>query len=567
MALAGGRRGPTLEQIRRFAHADENVMVAMRDGVKLATDVIRPRDDKPHPVIFIRTPYQKRITSGLNLLRLGCAVVNQDCRGRYGSEGEFGVFENEEPDAFDTIAWIAKQPWCDGSVGMTGGSYVGYTQLAAALSQPPALKCIVPTVPPSNFEEGTGFVGGALRQSLFQDWLLGQAWRSRRVMLKQAPQDELTRWQPHRDASKWRWHLPLSDAGPIAVGGPSYAKAWTDAITNWETEGYRKHLSPGLQPEKILVPTLIIAGYYDIFAQENIDLALAIRARGGSELARKHSHVVIGPWVHGVGRAAGDVDYPKAHAMLKGLADRWFQRWLSGVKSDVDDLPAIRTFVMGQDRWLDTDVWPPKDAVLTRLHLGKGTLAEGPSAAGTPPTSFIYDPANPVPTVGGCTLSLPKGVKDHRKVAERPDVLTFLTEPLEADKVVVGPLRAHLFVSSDAADTDFTAMLLDVRPDGYRANIQDGIVRLRYRNGRHKPDLVKPGAVVEVDISLWSTSYVFPKGHRIALHVSSSNFPRFDRSLNDAAPPHSWTTARKATNTVYHDAEHPSFVELPVLPQ
>ena len=181
-----------------------------------------------------------------------------------------------------------------------------------------------------------------------------------------------------------------------------------------------------------------------------------------------------------------------------------------------------------------------------------------------PPSAFTYDPGKPVPTLGGNNLTIAKGMKDHRKNAERPDVLQFLTEPLESDLVIVGRLRAHLFVSSSAPDTDFTAMLLDVRPDGYRGNVQDGIVRVRYRGGRGAPKLLKPGEVVEVDVDLWSTAYTFKKGHRIALHVSSSNFPRFDRSLNAADPPATWTQPQKAENKVYNDPAHASYVELPV---
>lgn len=336
-------------------------------------------------------------------------------------------------------------------------------------------------------------------------------------------------------------------------------------VGNWEKPGLWKEASAALRPEAIKVPVLITAGFYDIFAQENIELLMALRERGGSDAARQHSHLLIGPWVHGVGRKAGDVDFPKARAALLGIRQKWLRRWLKGEKSDVDDWPPIHAFIMGQDRWLATDTWPPKQSVPTKFYLTPGTLSREAPKDAHKPTTFTYDPANPVPTTGGSNLILPKGIRDHRKVAERPDVVSFLTEPLASDLIIVGRLRARLFVSSSAPDTDFTAMLLDVRPDGYRANIQDGIVRLRYREGRDKPQLVKPGSVVEVDIDLWSTAYTFKKGHRIALHVSSSNFPRFDRHLNVATAPADWTRPQKAANKVHHDAEHASYVELPVL--
>ncbi|MBL7224333.1 MAG: CocE/NonD family hydrolase [Candidatus Brocadiae bacterium] len=562
-SAAAPKRPPFIELLKRHAIVDQDVMVAMRDGVRLATDVVRPKGDGRYPVVLLRTPYHKSLGPG-GMVRRGYAFVAQDVRGRYGSEGDFYPFKHDLDDAFDTIAWIARQPWCDGNVGMMGGSYVGFTQLAAAMTAPPSLRCIAPTVPPSDFDHRTLFYGGALRMELAQGWLLGQAWRSQRVARNEVPADELQRHRQAGEFRQWCRHFPLRDPGPIAVGGPSYVQCWADMVASWGKPGAWKHTSAAQRPEAITVPVLITAGFYDIFAQENIELLLALRQRGGSELTRQHSHLIIGPWVHGVGRAAGDVDFPEAHAALRGLGQKWQARWLKGEKNGVDDWPPIHAFVMGQGRWLATDTWPPKQSKPTRLHLAAGTLALQPPKGGAPSSTFTYDPDDPVPTTGGTNLILPKGIRDHRAIAERPDVLSFATGPLERDVVVVGRLRAHLCVSSSAPDTDFTAMLLDVRPDGTRANVQDGIVRLRYRDGRDKPQPVKPGKVVEVGIDLWSTAYTFKAGHRIALHVSSSNFPRFDRHLNVAGPPADWTKGQKATNTVHHDADHDSYVELPV---
>jgi len=562
-ACLGGQRG--LDALRRRAVVETDVMVPMRDGVKLATDIARPKGEGKFPVILVRTPYRKRLGAAIFAVMAGYAFACQDVRGRYNSQGVHRPFLDDPNDAFDTIAWLARQPWCDGNVGMMGGSYVGYTQLAAAISKPPALRCIMPGVPPSDFDNRVVFFGGALRQELVQGWLIGQAWSSQRVRRNEAP-DEVQKWRPHRRFMQWCWHLPLSDPGPLSVGGPSYVKYWLDGLENWEKPGLWRDVSAVQRAADIAVPTLITAGFFDIFAQENLELLLALRSRGGSDLARKHSHIIIGPWPHGIGAPAGDARFPSARRALAGVQQKWFARWLKGQPNDADRWPPIRAYIMGQDRWLDCRTWPPAASKPKRLYLAKGKLLPEPPKGDQPPSEFTYDPTTPVPTIGGNNLIIPKGMHDHRKNAQRPDVLAFYSEPLESDLAVVGTLRAHLFVSSSARDTDFTAMLLDVRPDGYQGNIQDGIVRCRYREGRGKPKLLKPGEIVEVEIDLWSTAYVFKKGHRVGLHVSSSNFPRFDRNLNVADHPAKWTRPQPADNKVYHDPEHPSYIELSVLP-
>jgi len=562
----GRRAAKALERLKQVAIVGTNVMAPMRDGVKLATDIARPKQPGKYPVVLSRTPYGKRIGGGWGFIKAGYAVAVQDVRGRYASEGEFYPFIHDLDDAYDTIEWLAKQPWCDGNVGMQGGSYVGFTQLAAALTRPPHLRCIMPTVPPADFDRRTLFYGGALRMELAQGWLLGQSWRSQRVLRKEVSAKELERWQPHRSFRKWCWHVPLRDPGPIAIGGPGYAKCWRDILGNWERPGAWKRISAAVRPEDIEIPVLITAGFYDIFAQENIELLLALRSRGGSQAARTHSHLIIGPWVHGIGKPAGDVNFPKARSALHGVREKWLARWLKNEKNDVDEWPPIRAFIMGQDRWIETDVWPTPQSRPAKFYLAPGRLGSDPPTHAESSSTFTYDPAHPAQTVGGANLILPKGIRDHGKNAERPDVLSFVTDPLDREITVVGRLRARLFVSSSAPDTDFTAMLLDVRPDGYMANIQDGIVRARYRDGRNTPKTLRPHQIVEVDIDLWSTAYAFKKGHRVALHVSSSNFPRFDRSLNTGEYPADWTELQKAENRIHHDTAHSSYVELPIFP-
>lgn len=540
------------------------VMIPMRDGVKLASDIVRPNKEGKVPAVLVRTPYRKNTNGGAALAAVGCALVCQDVRGRYNSEGEHAPFLYEADDAYDTIAWIAKQPWCNGDVAMHGGSYVGYTQLAAAMSGAPALKCIMPAVPPADFDYGTACFGGALRMELVQGWLMGQARTSQRVMLGRVPADELAEHLKNADFKKWAWHLPLSDPGPIAAGGPGYAKGWNEMMSSWEKPGAWEKCSAVRRAADIKVPVFIKAGFYDIFAQEDIDLLLALRKNGGSELSRKHSHLLIGPWVHGLGRPAGEADFPNAKSALATVDQKWLLRWLGGQPSEVDQWPAIRAYVMHQDKWIDTDEWPPANTAPARFYLDGKSLSTRAPGADAASDTYSYDPANPVSTLGGNNLTIINGVRDHRKNAARGDVLSFATPALEKDLTVIGPVKAHLFVSTDAPDTDFTVMLLDIRPDGYAANVLDGIVRLRYRNSREKPEFVTPGQVVEVDVNLWSTAYNFKAGHRLAVHVSSSNFPRFDRHLNVAESPVKWTTPKVAKNTVHRDAARASYIELPV---
>lgn len=551
------------DRLNQIAIVEKDVMIPMRDGVKLATDIVRPRKEGKYPVILTRTPYRKQ-TPGAGAVLGGYALATQDTRGRFNSEGEFYAFADDAKDGYDTIAWLATQSWCNGNVGMVGGSYLGFTQLAAAMARPAALRCIFPTVPPTDFESGVLFYGGALRMELAQGWFLGQSWSSQRVQRKEVPADELARWEPEKNFQKWCWHLPLLDPGPIAVGGQSYTRFWQDLLTNWEKPGKWDFLSAAVHPDQVTVPTLVLGGFYDIFAQEDFDLLLALRKRGGSEASRKHSHLVMGPWVHGVGGPCGDVNFPAALSALAGLQEKWTSRWLKGEKNEVDSWPPIKFFLMGADKWVDTDTWPPKESRPRRFYFTGKTISEKPPATKELPSAFTYDPEKPVPTLGGATLLLKHGIQDYRANSGRADVLEFLGEPLDRDLTVVGRLKAHLFVSSSAPDTDFTVTLLDVRPDGYMANVQDGITRARYRSGRGKPRLLKPGQIVDLDVNLWSTAYVFKKGDRIGAHVSSSNFPRFDRNLNTADLPGRGEKTQTAENKVYHDPARASYVELPV---
>lgn len=555
-----------LAALRKHAEVQENVMVIMRDRVKLATDIAYPKGKGAYPTILIRTPYRKGLQGALGLVRAGYAFVCQDTRGRYGSEGGFYPFIHEGKDGYDTVEWVAAQPWCNGRVGMMGGSYLGATQLLAAMENPPHLCCIAPDVPPTDLEGGTIYHGGALRLELVLGWLLDMNKTSKRMLEGRVTSEERSQWRGSRALLRQRArHLPVKDPGPLVVGGPHYADCWQDFISSWEEPGRWAGQSPVRNPEKIKVPVLMLGGFYDIFAKENIAMLDALRRSGGSEKARAHSHLLMGPWVHALGAPSGERNFTAAHSILRELRKNWFDHWLKDRDTGADEWPVMRFFVMNRDQWIETDAWPPTSAEPRQFFLHSEGLEDAPSETGSGKSEFIYDPDRPVDTQGGCNLTISQGIEDQRNKRERDDVLAFFSEPFESDLTVAGPMKVRLFVSSSAPDTDFCAMVVDAEPGGYEANVADGIVRLRYRAGRGKPLFVKPGQCAEVFVECWSTAWTFKKGHALGVYVSSSNFPRFDRNLNTDEPMGEGVEVKKARNTVFHDLTRPSALEVFVL--
>jgi putative CocE/NonD family hydrolase len=585
-------------------------MVPMRDGVKLATFIRRPKTGNKVPAILTRTPYgaerrnPKAEPTSVRPDNPGAryAYVLQDTRGRFASEGEFYPMKDDPKDGYDTVEWIAQQPWCNGNVGMVGGSYGGYVQLAAAIERPPHLKALWAGVPVSDMNDGFFFQDGALRQDLAQAWMIGMAFNSQRVLRKEAPKEEVDGWREKGAFNVWSRHLPLADPGAIAMGGPSYVHAWNDYLGAWEKPHYWDAISAVANADKFTMPVVIVAGWYDIYTESNLKLWLALRERGGSELARRESHLLMGPWVHSCRAPTGAVTFDKGEINLGEMQLQWLDRWLCGQNNASASWAPLRYFVMQSDRpsiktqggpehcrtgrWAEDSQWPPKASRPTPYYLafdpasGRRTLSTQPPMADTPPSAYTYDPAQPVRTLGGNNLNSARGIQDHWANTQRPDVIGFESAPLEKDLTIIGPVRAHLFVASGAPDTDFTAMLIDVQPGKteadrpFHANVRDGLMRARYRHGREKPELLEPSEskmarlapTVELDIDLWPTAYTFKAGHRIRLNISSSNFPRFDRNLNTSDPPGRGTTMQKAENKVFHDVKRPSFVELPVTP-
>ncbi len=562
---------------------EKNIMVPMRDGVRLATDVYRIEGAPPSPVLVARTPYDKNnvlMGTGFDIMRAvqaGYVVVIQDVRGRYASEGEFYPMVHETNDGVDTFAWAASQSWSSGVVGTFGGSYLGATQLLPAREGPPALRAMVPSVTFADMYGGCAYQGGAkvlhdLRW-VVQDIIPGEI-RRRAMRGEQPPEEALP------DVNEALSGLPLAAHPLIAKLAPFYR----DWLAHAAADDYWRAISPCSGYEGIVVPVLNIGGWYDIFLGSTFELYRGIRERGGSEAARRYSRVVVGPWTHtNFTGSFPERDFgPSASSMaidLMGLQLRWFDRWLKGVRNGVEDEPPVKIFVMGVDRWRDEQDWPLPGTQYRSYYLHSGGTANSLRGDGIlstelpadePADVYMYNPMRPVPTVGGQVL-LPgansMGPRDQREVEVRDDVLVYTTQTLDKPLEVIGPIELRLFVSSSARDTDFTAKLVDVFPDGRAIILTEGILRARYRNSLETTELLEPDRIYELRIDLWATANVFLPGHRIRLEVSSSNFPRFNRNSNTggyiANEPAS--EYRPAVNRVWHDSAHPSRLVLPVI--
>ena len=556
-----------------------NVNMKTRDGITLVADVYRPADGQKHPVLLTRTPYNKDNAAPMGMLgaQRGFIVVTQDTRGRFSSEGEWYPFKNESADGYDAVEWAAALPGSDGRVGMFSGSYVGATQMLAAIAHPPHLAGICPVVTASNYHENWTWQGGAFEQWFNQSWTSGLAL------------DSMTRLvHEQTNARVGEQALPLTEfpvfnfgPGPLDTGAAltkKIAPYYEDWLAHPTYDDYWKQWSIEENYPNIQVPALTIAAWYDIFQGGSLRNYVGLRDHAGNADARAKQRLVVAIGGHsGWARQVGIVDFgPDAPFDENEVTIEWYEYLFLGKQNQFADASKpVRIFVMGKNQWRSEAAWPPPEVKAVRYYLqsaGMANTATGDgilsvkSASGVQ-DSFVYDPANPVPTVGGqlcCDPNhLPPGPRDQREVEARQDVLVYSTPPLENDTEVSGPVILDLYASTSAADTDFTAKLVDVAPDGTAVNLTDGILRARYRNSTAQATPIEPGKIYEYKIDLWSTSNVFLKGHRLRLEVSSSNFPRFDRNLNTAKDAATSAEFVKATNTVYHDSEHPSALILP----
>ena len=560
---------------------ERGVAMKTRDGVTLRADIYRPAGEGKFPVLLQRSPYDK--SNGAEFARLAVEhdymVVVQDVRGRYTSEGEWYPFKYETQDGFDTIEWAAALPNSNGKVGMFGGSYVGATQMLAAIGHPPHLAGICPVVTASNYHENWTYQGGAFEQWFDESWTAG---------LAQDTMDRAVR--QNTNAMVGSTVLPLKQFPifnlQIGPGSVSFTHKLAPYFLDWldhpSYDGYWKQWSIEEQFANIQVPALTVAAWYDIFQGGSLRNYLGIKAHGGSEAARDGQKLLVIVGGHaGNGRKIGAVDFgPAAEEWDENAVTLEYYDYLLQGKQNRWAGKPVRIFVMGANQWRDEDSWPLQRAVETRFFLHSAGTANSASGDGSlsaaaarteQPDKFIYDPANPVPTVGGplcCDgIHLPAGPRDQQEVEVRPDVLVYSTEPLDEDVEVTGPVTLDLYAKSSAVDTDFTAKLVDVAPNGFAQNLTEGILRARYRESTSVTKPLVPGTIYHLTIDLWSTSNVFLKGHKIRVEVSSSNFPRFDRNLNTGKDAATDSVFVKATNTIYHDTAHPSALILPVVPR
>jgi predicted acyl esterase len=479
------------------------VMVAMRDGVRLATAIWRPDGGGPWPVALARTPYNKEGIRGDRFVKEGIVLVAQDVRGRFASEGKAFPFADdgwgEHQDGADTVAWLRRQPWCDGRVATFGGSAVGITQILLAGTGAEGIVGQHVTVAPISPYHGCFYQNGVFRKSLVEDWLRLTNW----------PADVLPRLREH----------PVEDE-------------------------YWRRMDLGTRLGRVRWPMVHVGGWFDLFTQGTLDAFTELQERGGPG-ARGRQHLVMGPWTHGVyQRKAGELTFPENAVRPPDMPGEfeWLSFWLKGRPALAAERPPIQYYVMGDvedsqapgNVWRTADRWPPASQPRRLYFSPSGALTpERPEEATT--RGYDYDPGNPVPTVGGQELFIPAGPRDQRPVEGRPDVLLFSSEPLPAPLEVTGRVTVRLTAATSARDTDFTAKLCDVYPDGRSMLLTDGIVRARYRRSLSRSEPIRPGQRITYDIDLWSTSILFNRGHRIRVAISSSNAPRFEPNPNTGA--------------------------------
>jgi uncharacterized protein len=551
------------------------VPMKTRDGVVLVSDIYRPSAEGRFPTILERTPYDRRGAGqeARDLAAAGYVVIKQDVRGRFDSQGEFYPFRNESEDGYDAVEWAAALPYSNGQVGMFGGSYVGATQMLAAMAHPPHLVAIFPYVTASEYYEGWTYQHGALMQWFATSWSSGLAIDTVRRQAQQRMQQRLRGWE--REGTSPLSSYPLVDLPAPADVAP-YFRDWVAHETN---DDYWRKVKVSDHYGEMTVKALHAGGWHDLFLRGSIENYLGMKAKAATPAAREGQRLLLGPWAHANTSPEGkigDVTFGRDAVLdMTATIRAWMDYALKGTPNEFAQRPPVRLFVMGDNRWREEADFPPARAKTTRYYLQPGSaradgLLSEKLPGRVPAQSYDYDPDNPAPTLGGrlcCGDLLPPGPADQQSLGSRPDVLVFSTAPLASDLEVTGWLTLDLFASTSATDTDFTAVLVDVDPGGYARFLTDGVVRGRYRESTATATPLEPGKIYKFSIDLWATSNAFKAGHRLRVYVSSSNFPRFDRNRNTGERILDATRSMKAHQTVYHDSEHPSALVLPVVPR
>ena len=543
----------------------ETITIPMRDGVTLTADLYRDDTVKEAPVILTRTPYDrtKQKGTGERWAKTGYIFIAQDCRGKYGSAGDFAPYNNEGQDGYDTIEWITRQSWCSGRVGMMGGSYVGAVQWQAAAENPPGLAAIAPQATWSSFYRNL-YLGGSVRLSLIAGWIAGNS-----------PKPEGAK---PNDFDKALLRLPLGEVDS-AIG---WEMPWLDAfLTHPQPDGFWTRLDLTSSLPELQLPALHVVGYYDFFSRESVDNFMIMQKQARDEKTRQQQRLILGPWDHGtVGKTkVADVEFgPEAAVDLFAIQLDWFDRHL---KQDPAALakpfPPVRYFSMGDNVWQDAQSWPPDGFKETPFFLrsdgkantrkGNGRLTrEAPNQDETADT-FRADPANPTPSTPITEARPIKaavwGPVDQSAIEDRDDVLVYTSEPMTAPLTFAGNAEAKLHVSTDTPDADWAVKLIDVHPDGFAQNIARGILRGRYRNSLLKPELMQPGQVYEITVDLGPVAATIAKGHQLRVDISGADFPLYDRNPNTAEGITSSKTA-VATEQVHHKPGALSRIVLPV---
>lgn len=558
------------------------VAATMRDGTVLRADVYRPASASDVPVILMRTQYGK---SGAQVqpwryqapdwFASHCyLVVVQDVRGTGSSGGTFSEFTHDQNDGYDSVEWVAALPGSNGKVGMYGSSYVGATQWLAAVTTPPHLVTIVPANTASDYYDGWTYQGGEFRLAFILPWAmsLAEAAARNRHDDRTAAALEAAR----ADSTRWMGFTPYRDLPVMQPDNPVVAPWYYDWIAHSTRDDYWKQWSIRDRYPSVRVPVLHFAGWYDSFLAGGIENFTGMASDGGTEEARRNQRLVIGPWDHLAWGRSGSTPAPMlrglgsgADSPINGLMLAWYDHFLKGVGNGVSPKPRVDYYVMGANTWKSAPSWPLPQTQWARYYLGgkgelvsrKGTLTTTPPDDSDAADHYLYDPANPVPSLGGHSCcqasSSPQGPYDQSPAEQRSDVLVYSTDPLSADTEVTGPVTVDLWVASSAAETDFTAKLEVVRSDGMVINLNNGILRTR------PPTTGQP---YEVKIAIWPTSYQFSAGDRIRLEISSSDYPQFAPNPNTGEPFGASVSSVPATQTILHDAAHPSALTVPVIP-